>query len=141
MKLKFIIAFLLIVESFTAIAEMDIKEGNWEITTQMQMQGMPVKVGIPPVTINQCFTKENMTPEKMLNNKHCEMLAMDIGEKTVSWKMKCKQIGMKMEGHGNLAYNKTSFDGTFKMLMSGSKQGDMNINTKLNGHYVGPCKK
>ena len=140
MKLKFIIAFIFIIESFAAMAEIDIKEGKWEITSQMEMKG-PVKVAIPPQKIDQCFTKENMTPDRMLNNKYCEMLDMDIGAKTISWQMRCKQAGMQMEGQGKLAYNKTTFNGLFTMMMRGSKQGDMNINTKLNGHYVGPCKK
>lgn len=141
MKLKFIIAFLLIIESFAAMAEIDIKEGKWQITTQMEMQGAPVKLAIPPQTVDQCFTKKNMTPERMLNNKYCEMLEMDIGAKTIAWQMRCKQAGMQMEGQGKLAYTKTSFNGLFQMMMRGSKQGDMNINTKLNGHYVGQCKK
>jgi hypothetical protein len=144
MKLKFIIGAFLIIKSITAmagsnVAEMDIKKGNWEITSQMQMQG-PIKVETPPVTINKCFTKENMTPDRLMNNKHCEMKNMDIGANTVSWQMKCEQAGMQMEGLGELAYQKTIFDGQFKMTVIGSKEGAINVNTKLNGHYVGPCK-
>jgi len=139
MKIRVIVTIMLAINSFSVLAELDVQEGKWEITTQMKMQG-PIKVEIPPVTVNQCFTKENMTPDRVLNNKHCEMLKMDITENKVSWKMTCKQAGMQMDGIGDLAYKKTTFDGNFKMMMSGSKEGAMNIDTKLNGHYVGPCK-
>ncbi len=145
MKLKFTLVIILLMESFPImaemnLAEMDVKEGEWEINTQMEMQG-PVQLAIQPITVKQCFTKkEDMTPDKLLNNKHCEMLKMDISENTVSWKMRCNQAGMQMEGQGDLTYQKTSFDGHFKMMMAGSKQGAININTKLNGRYIGACK-
>ncbi len=140
MKSRIVASIILFMASFVVMAELDVQEGNWQITSQMKMQG-PLKMEIPPMTVNQCFTKKNMTPDKILNNKHCEMIKMDISANKVTWQMRCKQAGMQMDGYGDLAYKKTSFDGQFKMMMTGSKQGAMNINTRLSGKYVGPCNK
>jgi ABC-type oligopeptide transport system substrate-binding subunit len=118
-------------------AELDIKEGTWEITSQVEMSAMPVK--IPPVKVKQCFTKQSMTPEQILRNNNCQMQKMDVNNNSVTWEMSCQQQGMQMTGRGHLVYQKTSFSGNFDMTMEGGKEA-MNIRTLLNGRYIGPCQ-
>ena len=34
------------------------RDGNWQITVQMEMPGMPAGDGMPPMTMTQCVTLE-----------------------------------------------------------------------------------
>ena len=120
-------------------AEPDIKEGAWEIISQMEMSAIPVKM--PPVKFKECFTKQNMNPEKILRNNHCEMQQMDLKNNAVSWEMSCQQKGMQMTGRGNLIYQKTSFSGKFDISMNEAGNEAMNMRINLSGQYIGPCQK
>jgi len=141
MKLQLLLALLLFVTTEGAVAEAegpDVKEGMWEITSQMEMPGMPMAV--PPVTFKQCFTKQSMKPENILRNNNCTMQKMDVRSNSVSWQMRCQQQGMQMTGSGNIDYQHTAFSGNFVMQMSSANQASMNMNTKLTGRYIGPCQ-
>lgn len=141
MKLQLLLALLLVVtmEGVVAAAEVpDVKEGMWEITSQMEMPGMPMAV--PPVIFKKCFTKQSMKPENILRNNNCTMQKMDVSSNSVSWQMSCQQQGMQMTGTGNIDYQHTSYSGNFVMQMSAANQPSMNMNTKLSGRYIGPCK-
>ncbi len=141
MKLQFVLALLLFAMMESVAAEMevpDVKEGMWEITSQMEMPGMPMAV--PSVISKQCYTKQSMKPENILRNNHCTMQKMDLRDNSVSWQMRCQQQGMQMTGTGNIDYQHTSFSGNFNMKMSGANQPAMQMNTRLKGRYIGPCQ-
>jgi ABC-type oligopeptide transport system substrate-binding subunit len=116
----------------------DIKEGLWEVSSQVSMAAMPMK--IPAMTMQQCFTKQSMSPENILQQNNCQMHDLDIQNNQVRWSMNCEQEGMKMQGLGKIQYQKTSFSGTFDMTMSGAPQGAMAIQTKITGRYLGKCQ-
>ena len=135
---KIIFTFLLSLSLSTAFAEMpDIQEGLWEVSSEATIPGMPMKM--PAVTMEQCFTKESMKPENILQQNNCQMNNMDIQNNLASWSMTCEQEGMTMQGTGKIQYQKTQFSGTFDMTMSGSPEGAMTIQTKLTGRYIGQC--
>ena len=115
----------------------DIKEGLWEVSSKVSMAGMPMQM--PAVTMEQCFTKQSMSPENILQQNNCQMINKDIKNNQVRWEMSCEQEGMKMQGVGKIQYQKTSFSGTFNMTMSGSPQGAMAMQTEMTGRYIGKC--
>jgi len=115
----------------------DIQEGLWEVSSEANIPGMPMQM--PAVTMEQCFTKQSMKPENILQQNNCQMDTMDIQNNSARWSMTCQQDGMTMQGSGKIQYQKTSFSGVFDMTMSGAPQGAMSIQTKLTGHYIGKC--
>lgn len=123
--------------AYAEIQMPDIKEGLWQVSTETMIPGMPIKM--PAMTMEQCFTKESINPEKILQQNNCQMNNMDIQNNLAQWSMTCEQEGMTMLGSGNIQYQKTSFSGTFDMTMSGAPQGEMSIQTKLTGRYIGQC--
>ena len=138
MNNKFILSIFLYVTLSTVYAEVpDIQEGLWEVSSEASITGMPMQM--PAVTTEQCYTKQSMNPENILQNNNCQMNEMEIKNNLASWSMTCQQEGMTMQGVGNIQYKKTSFSGTFDMTMSGSPQGTMNMKTKLTGRYIGKC--
>ena len=135
---KPILALLLCLFVSTTSAQVpDIQEGLWEVSSEASIPGMPMKM--PVMTTEQCFTKESMNPENILQQNKCQMNNMDISINQVTWSMTCEQEGMTMQGSGNIQYQKTQFSGTFDMTMSGAPEGAMSMQTKLSGRYIGQC--
>ncbi|RME65822.1 MAG: DUF3617 family protein, partial [Nitrospirae bacterium] len=63
----------------------NMKEGLWEITTEMQMPGMPM--AMPGQTFRQCIDKKHMVPSQ--KNGKCKMLSQKTKGSTVTWHMRC----------------------------------------------------
>jgi len=138
MNNKLILTLLLSLTLSTVYAEVpDIQEGLWEVSAQASITEMPMEM--PAMTSEQCFTKQSMSPENILQQNNCQMGHMDIQSNRVSWSMSCLQDGMTMQGSGNIQYQKTSFSGVFDLTMSGSSAGNMHMKTKLTGRYIGKC--
>jgi len=116
-------------------AGVDMKEGEWEISseTTMTMEGM----SMPPQAgkSTYCLTREDLVP-KSEKDKDCKMVKQKVVGNTVSWRMECK----KSEGEGEITYRGTTYNGFFKMKMVEDGQ-TMTMNMKLAGKYLGPCPK
>ena len=114
-------------------AGVDMKEGDWEISseTSMAMEGMSMPSRANKSTY--CLTQEDLVPNK---DKECKIVKQKVTGNKVSWRMECK----KGEGEGEISYRGTTYDGFFKMKMVDEGQ-TMTMNVKLAGKYLGPCPK
>ncbi len=112
------------------------KAGKWQMTMEMDMPGMPVKM--PPVTFTHCVTKEQAeNPEAAIpkNNRDsdCKYTDVKVDGGTVSWKVECAKS--KMTGTGQVTYNGDSYTGKADMKMA----GDREVHAKYAGKYLGAC--
>ncbi len=137
MKKRMTLSALLLGFSQLCPAGPDVKPGLWEITSQVEMSGIPVQV--PSVTKTECITTQSLDPEQILNDQNCRFSKSDNGSNTVTWQMTCDQQGVTMTGTGVMSYSDTSFNGKFDMEMSG-EAGPVTMSTSINGHYVGACQ-
>jgi len=114
-------------------AGVDMKEGDWEISseTSMAMEGMSMPSRANKSTY--CLTQEDLVPNK---DKECKIVKQKVTGNKVSWRMECK----KGEGEGEISYRGTTYDGFIKMKMVDEGQ-TMTMNVKLAGKYLGPCPK
>ncbi|MEK7375122.1 MAG: DUF3617 family protein, partial [Thermodesulfobacteriota bacterium] len=116
-------------------AGVDMKEGEWEISseTSMTMGGM----SMPPMAgkSTNCLTREDPVPATE-KDKDCKIVKQKVTGNKVSWRMECK----KGEGEGEISYRGTTYNGFFKMKMVEDGQ-TMTMNMKLAGKYLGPCPK
>ena len=116
-------------------AGVDMKEGNWEISseTTMTMGAM----SMPPMgsKATKCLTREDPVPSTE-RDKDCKIVNQKVTGNKVTWRMECK----KGEGEGEISYHSTTYDGAIKMKMVEDGQ-TMTMNTKLAGKYLGPCPK
>lgn len=116
-------------------AGVDMKDGNWEISseTSMKMEGM----SMPPMTskVTYCLTREDPVP-KSGKDKECMVVSHKVTGNTVSWRVECK----KGEGEGEITYHGTTYKGSMKMKMV--EDGEtMTMDMKMSGRYLGPCPK
>ena len=129
-------AILLLCAGATAhSAGVDVKEGEWESSTEMSMT--MGAMSMPPTTtkLTNCLTRENLVP-KTKRDKDCRIVNKKVVGNTVSWRMECK----KAEGEGEITYRGSTYSGSFRMKMVEDGQ-TMTMNTKLAGKYLGPCPK
>ena len=135
---KLVFALIVCSLSTLAFAASPAKPGKWEMTMQMEMTGMPMKM--PAHTVTYCLTKEEaenpekLAPEQQRKNSDCKRTDLNINGNTVSWKVECEKS--KMTGEGKITYSGDSFDGGMHMTMP---NGEMNA--KYTGKYLGACDK
>ena len=135
-KIFVILTLILITQHSFAVSKIDAQHGKWEISSQMQLQGLPIK--IPPIKHTQCITEDDLAPKGMHQQKNCSAFDIKVSSNTVSWSMRCQTQAGDVAGKGRVTYQKTSFSGSFQMEMPGP-EGKMNMTSQLKGHYIGPC--
>ncbi|MGE3519384.1 MAG: DUF3617 domain-containing protein, partial [Vicinamibacterales bacterium] len=123
------------------------RDGNWEVTVEMSMPGMPAGMAMPPMKVTQCITPQDaQDPEKLVprqpqqsNMGDCAMSDYKVDGNKVSWKMACNGR-QKMTGTGEFIYTATSYTGTMQMNMEGGNMpGAMTM--KYSGKRLGDCTK
>jgi hypothetical protein len=136
------VALLAGVTAAAAAAQPNVKDGMWEVTTTVEMPGMPA--GRPPMTMQHCITpKDAQDPAVMSRNMEksgqCAMTDYKFQGNTATWKMACKGEGA-MTGTGTATYSGNSYTMTNRMALVRGGQ-TMNMTTTQTGKYLGPCKK
>lgn len=112
-----------------------VKPGLWEITTTMEMPGMPFQQ--PPQTVRHCVTpQEASDPKKSVpKNENCEIIDLKSSSHKVNWKMECTGE-MAGKGEGEIEYKGESvYEGKTKIQMQG-----MTLTMKHKGTRIGDCK-
>ena len=120
------------------LAQGALREGKWEVTTQMQMPGVPVQ--LPANTRVQCVTKaQQEDPASTLPSgspdpkADCKASDYHRDGNKVTWKLTCTG-SQPMTGQGAIVVDGDRYDGTMVMTMD---QGSMTM--KYAGKRVGDC--
>jgi hypothetical protein len=112
-----------------------MRPGLWEITTTMEMAGMPFQQ--PPQTVRHCVTpQEARDAEKTVpKDEHCKITDLKSSAGKVSWKLVCSGE-MAGKGEGEIEYHGDSaYDGYTRMQAEG-----MTMTMKYRGKRIGDCK-
>jgi len=134
---RYLPALLILFSTTACSSDQVLEEGEWEMTTQMEMSGMPAGMpAIPATTYKQCLTNDMMVPaQHNQQNKGCEMLEQTVSGNTVTWSMRCSSNGMVSEMNGSNTYTADSMKGEMQMTSQG-----MNMVSHTTGKRLGPCK-
>ncbi|MBI9090555.1 MAG: DUF3617 family protein [Desulfobacterium sp.] len=116
----------------------DFNPGTYEITSTVEMPGMPVG-SVPPQTIVQCVTAQDPIPETNAESEDCKMKNMKQAGNTVTWELECVLQGQTMASQGEIRYAGDNFKGTVIMEM-GPEVGSMTITTVITGKRLGNCQ-
>lgn len=124
--------------SYALAQSPNMKEGLWEITVKMEIEGMPMEM--PAQTIRQCIKKEDPVPKLEESDKEavkdCKFTAKQIKGDTVSWKAECRDKEGVFTMKGKITYHGNSFDGTEEYRENGA----LIMKGKLSGKWIGQCK-
>ena len=138
-------AFLLVTLSLTAIAQSPRRDGNWQVTMEMSVPGMPQKM--PPMTLTQCLTPEDAKdPTKLAPQggrgatpSNCKVSDYKEQGNKVTWSMRCEGDN-PMTGTGEFVYTGATYVGTMNMTTERGGQ-PMTMTMKYSGKRLGDCVK
>jgi hypothetical protein len=142
--MRFTVTPLLAAALFAAAAHAqapNMKEGLWEITSRMDMPGMPA--GMPPQTVRQCLTRKDIdNPQRMAptgqQDNRCQVSDYRLQGNTATWNWSCKG-GEEVSGSGSMTFSGASYTGVTKVTMrQGGKAQTMTMH--FDGRHVGACK-
>ncbi len=111
----------------------DLNEGMWEITVDLEIPGMPMKM--PPSTYTQCIKKDQAIPSDKRPDQQCVTRDVTTQGNTVTWTVMCTNPGGQMTGKGMVTYHKDKMDGSMTMEGQGMK-----MVSNFKGHRVGACQ-
>jgi len=117
-------------------SELKLEDGEWEMTSQMEMEGMPaMPSGMPPMTYRQCIAEDKMIPAQQNRNQDCEKIKQFVSGNTVTWSMRCTTNGQVSDMNGTATYSGDTMNGTMHMTSQGMK-----MTSHVSGKRLGPCK-
>jgi len=124
-------ALLTMPESVRAGGEM--RDGMWELTTAMEMPGMPMKM--PPQVVKHCYSKADVKDQKKVvaRDKDCVVTEFKQAGNKVTWKMKCsgKNAGTFS---GDTVFSDESYVSNMKMNSKGHA-----MTMQVKGKRIGAC--
>ncbi len=120
-----------------ALAE--LKEGLWDITTQVEMKGMPQS--IPPTTFRQCITKSDPVPQNKDKNYDCKIISQKVVGNTVHYNVQCTGKEGTIQTSGTTTYTNQSMSGSSTTSMKIKGQPEMKMSNTMKGKYIGPCPR
>lgn len=128
--------FFLFLFFIVSIAEaMELKEGLWEMTSKMEMKGMPME--LPSQKFRRCITKDKAVPMEMEDKDvKCKVVEQKITGNTIFWKVICKDKEGETIITGKGTYNSDKFDGETKVKTSDGVEMVQHIK----GKWIGKCK-
>lgn len=135
MKKTFIACLAFAVSVFSAAAFSATGE-YWEITSKMEMKGMPF--AMPATTMKVCMPPGGEKDPKRTQDKksNCEFTDVKTSGNKVSYKGKCVEKDGTMNMEGENTHDRDSYNGT--MHMTGKSQGhDMDMKMTTSGKRIG----
>lgn len=117
----------------------NMQPGLWEITTEMDMPGMPVQ--IPPQTTRHCYTAADLAEARNTvpqgAEEHCKMTEYQVDGNTATWTMECTG-DTPMRATGSMTSSADRYSGEMQSVMQGPG-GNMQMTTRWRGRRIGDC--
>jgi hypothetical protein len=124
------------------------RDGNWEVTTTMEMPNMPAGM-MPPMKTMQCITKEEAAdPNSMVpprpqrgrgGDSECTITDQKVTDNRITFSVKCTGA-QPMTGDAEITYTGDTYIST--MVMNAARGGQtMQMTMKSTGKRLGDCVK
>jgi hypothetical protein len=122
-------ALLFLFSAQLSFAAPNMEDGLWEITTAVDMPGMPSK----SFTQTSCLTKEKAVPQT--SESGCTIKDVKTQGNTVTWTVVCKEA----TSTGKVTYAGTTMEGFTETTVK-TNGNTMTIKSRMKGKRIGPCK-
>jgi hypothetical protein len=134
MKKSIIAVLVLLLVPAVSFAAKTMQDGLWEIKTQMEMPGMPMKM--PPTVSKHCYTKSDVSDQKKIisRDKNCTVTDLKTFANQVTWKMQCTGKNAATMT-GSTIFGIDSYTSVMKMNSHGQT-----MIMKVGGKRLGNCK-
>lgn len=128
-----------------AAAAPNMQVGEWENGVEMKMDvpGLPFPMPAIKFKTKKCLTEKDMVPNTSKENQRCEVKNQQVSGNKVTWQTVCTDKDGTTEGEGEITYSGDSYQGTVHARMIPKKPNSqpVKVDYKLNGRYLGACRK
>lgn len=149
--------------SAAALAAGEPREGKWEYSSTMKMDGgpqmpqgmpaLPPGVKLPPgvqmpqfgpqgmsMKFSRCITKDDLVPKNDQGPEKCTVTKMDRKGNTVNWAATCDTPQGKAQGEGTATYTGETMTSTMTTTINDKEMGKIKMTQNMTGKYVGACQ-
>ena len=120
------------------VAAPPMQPGMWEITTEMEMPGMPM--AMPPTKITQCIKDVANTEKIIPKAQNCKLQNQNVAGDKVTWTISCTEGNTVMSGSGEMTLKGSSYEGTTKMTIKEGNEEPTQMTTRYSARRIGDCK-
>jgi len=120
-----------------AQADPAFQEGEWQITTQTEIPGMPFTP--PAVTTRQCLTFKDRIPQGKDATGECKVVNQSSSGNTMRWTMRCDSPDGSTEAKGEVTYSSKTMKGVSHITTS-SRGETMQMTSRMKGRRIGSCQ-
>ncbi|MEK7304070.1 MAG: DUF3617 family protein [Pseudomonadota bacterium] len=121
----------------------NFKEGEWSVSYQMEVVGMPFPM--PPITARKtmCLDKNNYVPDNSQQGQECKVSDQKVNGNTVTWTMRCRAQERTIEGQGKITYKGERYDGVMdaKLISADYQSPAVGYQYTMQGQRLGACGK
>lgn len=116
-----------------------LADEQWEITTAVEMTGMPMAMSMPPTTTKVCVPPGEQSREKLVSSgdKNCKVSNFRTSGNSSSFHIECGPPN-KMSGDGQVSWSGDSYKGSLK-ARSTMEGMTMDMKITYNGRKTGAC--
>ncbi|BCA80972.1 DUF3617 domain-containing protein [Desulfuromonas sp. AOP6] len=118
-------------------AEVQMRPGLWEISSRLEMPGMPMQM--PAMTHTQCLSKEDLVPQRAESDQQCRLIENKVSGNTVRWVMQCTSDEGTTTARGEVTYQGDSFKGQVRIETVLPGQEPMEMVSHTTGKRIGDC--
>jgi len=117
-------------------SNVNLKEGRWQITTEVKMANLPF--AMPPTTYTTCLTQDDLVPEQGTQQEKngCKVTSQKVDGNTVSWTITCQTDQGATISNGSITYAGDTFDGKITTEIPGAGTTEQ----VLSGKRIGDCQ-
>ncbi|MBN1534191.1 MAG: DUF3617 family protein [Spirochaetes bacterium] len=130
MRACVIVALLMAGLSAAVLSEVNMREGNWEMTVKAELKGVFFKM--PAVKYAVCLTRGSMNPKRY--DEKCRILSSKLQGSTYNWVAECTTDDGIMRSDGSITYRGETLDGYINVV-----SGGMQMRQRMTGRWIGPC--
>lgn len=139
LALTIMLTLLFVSTQNAAASDLKINKGLWNITTTMEIPGLPI--AMPPTTMQECINDTANMLEQFKNPQQndqddCSIKNQHISGNTVTYDVVCNTPQGKSVNHASFTYTGDNMHGTMKVNTHGQT-----MTIKYSGHRVGPCNR
>jgi uncharacterized protein DUF3617 len=131
-------AALIVIGPVAARGANEIREGEWQFTTHLELPGMPQPAGGDQgMTRTACIDAANPIPP----DAHCTLGKVERNGGVVTWSMTCNAPQGPIQAAGRAQYSGETMEATLTARVAGPNGQAVDSPGRVAGHYIGPCNQ
>lgn len=132
----FAVQVMLLLTSTVLAQSSEMRLGNWEVISKVQMSGMPVQM--PTQTNKQtiCVTSTDKPP--IADDRTCKITNYRKAGAILTWSMECTGQA-PMVGEGKITVSGEQYTGNVDMLMKPPGAAPITVKVEYSGKWLGRC--